>query len=270
MYPKLISIGGFYLPTYGVMVALAFLAGLAITARLARRVGLDPEKVTNLAVYGALAGLAGAKIFMFAFDWEIYARQPGEIFSLATLQSAGVFQGGVVFAFLAGWWLMARDRLPVIETLDVFAPGLAIGHGIGRLGCFAAGCCWGVKCDRPWAVTFTNPEATMLTGVPLGVPLHPTQLYEAAAELVIFALLYGLFLRRPRPGTVMGLYLLLYSVVRFFVEFLRNHQQTAPFGGALSNTQWISAGLALLGLFLVAAPRPKAALQEKPASSASF
>jgi phosphatidylglycerol:prolipoprotein diacylglycerol transferase len=258
MFPKLISVGSFYLPTYGVLVAAAFLVGLAVTARLARETGADPEKVTNLAVYGALAGLLGAKIFMFLFDWQIYAKQPGELFSLATLQSAGVFQGGVVFAFLTGWWLIRRDRLPVAGTLDLFAPGLALGHGIGRLGCFAAGCCWGVKCDRPWAVTFNNPEATQLTGVPLGQPLHPTQLYEAIAEVIIFALLYRLFRQRPRPGTVMGLYLVLYSVVRFFVEFLRNHQQSAPFGGPLSNTQWISAALAALGLFLVS-PRPASA-----------
>ncbi len=251
MFPKIIEIGDFFLPTYGVLVAAGFLTGLWIAARLSRKAGLDSEKVNNLAIYCALAGLVGAKLFMFLFDWELYLRNPSEIFSFATLQAAGVYQGGFLVAFGAAVWLIRKYQLPALLTMDAFAPGVAIGQAIGRLGCFAAGCCWGSKCDRPWAVTFNKPEANELTGVPLGQPLHPAQLYESAADLILFFALYRLFLRRPRPGTVIGLYLVLYSAVRFFIEFFRYHAQELPFGGPFSNTQWIAIAMALGGILIL-------------------
>lgn len=266
MFPKLINFGSFYLPTYGVLVATGFLVGLAVVAKLAKKAGLSHEKITNLAVYAALAGLLGAKLTMFLFDWEIYAKNPGELFSIATLQSAGVYQGGLLVAFLAAGLLIRAYKLPPLLTLDCFAPGLALGHAIGRLGCFAAGCCWGAVCERPWAVTFKNPDAHEITGVPLDVPLHPTQLYESAAEFVIAYALWRLFQRRPNEGTVMGLYLVAYSTVRFFVEFLRFHQQALPFGGPFSNTQWISLAMALVGLAMLTRLYPKTILTSSKTS----
>ncbi|HYP15552.1 MAG TPA: prolipoprotein diacylglyceryl transferase [Bryobacteraceae bacterium] len=256
MFPKLIEIGSFYLPTYGVLVALAFLCAIWVTSRIAKGFGLEPEQVTNLAVYCALAGMAGAKLFMFLFDWEIYARNPGQIFSLSTLQAAGVYQGGLLLALLVAFLYMRRTKMPALLTADVFAPGLALGHFIGRLGCFSAGCCWGTECNRSWAVTFRNPEAAELTGVPLNVPLHPSQLYEAFAELLLFFILYW-FIRRPhRTGSVIGLYLAAYSLIRFAVEFFRHHEQALP-GGVLSLTQWISIGTLLLGLALLLSGRQR-------------
>jgi len=100
-----------------------------------------------------------------------------------------VFYGGLIAA-LACPGGTCEDPSAGLKTADVFAPAIALGHGIGRLGCFSAGCCWGVLCHRPWAVTFTNPVSNRLVGVPLGVPLHPTQLYEACAEFAIFGILY--------------------------------------------------------------------------------
>ena len=240
MFPKLISIGSFYLPTYGVLVALGFLAGLAIAVRLARRGGLNGELVTNLAVYSALGGLLGAKLLMIAFDWPDI-----KIFSFSTLQAAGVFQGGLVLAFLTAFFYIRHTRLPWRQTLDAFAPGIALGHAIGRVGCFAAGCCWGNQCDLPWAVTFRNPDANALTGVPLGVPLHPAQLYEMFTEAAVFAFLYWRFGRPHSPGRIMGLYLVLSSVARFAIEFTRFHEQGLYFG--LSLTQWIAIGVAAAG-----------------------
>jgi phosphatidylglycerol:prolipoprotein diacylglycerol transferase len=250
MHPKLIQFGDFFLPTYGVLIALAFLAGVWITQRLARRSGLDTEAVVNLAVYCALAGLAGGKLFMFVFDFEYYRRNPGEIFSLATLQAGGVFQGGLIVALLVAILYMRRKKLPPWETADCFAPGIALGHAIGRLGCFAAGCCWGARCDLPWKVVFTNPEANRLFGTPLNVGLHPSQLYESGAEAVIFALLWRAFGRPHAPGQIIALYLILYSGARFGIEFVRFHEQAPPFGGPLSLAQWISAVLLAGGLWL--------------------
>src|SRR5215831_16081856 len=182
MFPKLITIGSFFIPTCGTLVAFGFLAALWVTVRLARRAKLPVEPVTNLAIYCALAGLAGAKLFMVLFDIRRYWNDPGSLFSLNTLQAAGVYQGGFLLALVTAVLYMRRNRLPIFETCDVFAPGIALGQAIGRIGCFAAGCCWGTECHLPWAVTFRNPEGGELTGVPLGVPLHPTQLYESLAD----------------------------------------------------------------------------------------
>ncbi|MGA3187837.1 MAG: prolipoprotein diacylglyceryl transferase [Bryobacteraceae bacterium] len=244
MFPKLFTIGSFYLPTYGVLVALGFLAGLSVTVKLAKKGGLDPEKVTNLAVYVALAGLIGAKLLMIVFDWPDI-----QIFSLATLQAAGVFQGGLILALVAAFFYIRHNKLPVLAVSDAFAPGVAIGHAIGRLGCFAAGCCWGKECHLPWAVTFKNPEAYGLTGVPLGVPLHPAQLYESATEALLFAFLYWRYQKPHAPGQIIGLYLLISSIARFLIEFERFHEQATAYG--LSITQWIAIGLAIAGAILL-------------------
>jgi phosphatidylglycerol:prolipoprotein diacylglycerol transferase len=184
---------------------------------------------------------------MFVIDAPYYAEHPGEIFSLSTLQAGGVFYGGLIAALVVAVWYLRKTGLPAFQTADVFAPGIALGHGIGRLGCFAAGCCWGAQCDRPWAVTFTNPEAKQLVGVPLNVPLHPTQIYEAAAEFLIFAILLWRIRRPYAKGAIISLYLVLYSTARFLVEFYRVHDQPNPFGGPLNTSQWISLGLLLLG-----------------------
>lgn len=251
MFPKLISAGDFFLPTYGVLVAAAFLVALWLAARLARRAGLDADQVTNLGVWVALAGLAGAKVAMFLVDFDYYRSRPGEFFSLATLQAGGVFYGGLVTALLVGLFYLRAKRLPGLPTMDVFAPSIALGHALGRLGCFAAGCCWGLECRRPWAVTFTNPEAHRLVGVPLDVPLHPTQLYEAGAETLIFWVLYRRFHRPHRDGAIIGLYLILYPAARFLIDFFRAYDQPNPFGGPLAATQWVALALMAAGAWLL-------------------
>ncbi|MBZ5607924.1 MAG: prolipoprotein diacylglyceryl transferase [Acidobacteriia bacterium] len=260
MYPKLISIGKFFIPTYGTLVALGFLAALWVTVRLARRSKLPSEPVTNLAIYCALAGLAGAKLFMILFDIRDYWSGAKPLFSLDTLQAAGVYQGGFLLALVTAILYIRHNRLPGLQTCDVFAPGIALGQAIGRIGCFSAGCCWGVECHLPWAVTFKNPEAWNLTGVPLGIPMHPTQLYESLADAAIFALLYRLIARPHTPGAILGWYLALYSSARFAIEFFRFHEQGLHLG--LSYTQWISLATLAAGLVLLIVRRsaPKLAL----------
>ncbi len=249
MLPKLISIGTFYLPTYGVLVATAFLMALWMTSRLARDAGLNPDLVLNLGVYCAFAGIIGAKVLMIVLD-KSYREHPMEIFSLSTLQSAGIFYGGLIAALVTAYFYMHKHGLPVFKTADLFAPGLALGHGIGRLGCFAAGCCWGKPTHLPWAVTFTNDDARAV-GVPLGIPLHPTQLYESFAEFVICAILFLYARKKHTDGAVIGGYLVLYGIVRFAVEFLREHDESNPLGGPFSLEQWISLILAVCGAWLI-------------------
>src|SRR3954468_5776700 len=155
MFPKIFSWGDFFLPTYGVLVAAGFLAALAIAVHLAKRYSLNSEDVSSLGVNSAIAGLVGAKLAML-IESEAW-KHPAEIFSLATLQAGGIFFGGLLGALAYAAWDVRRRKLPVLPTLDAFGPGIALGHAIGRLGCFAAGCCWGLSCDRSWAVTFTDP-----------------------------------------------------------------------------------------------------------------
>lgn len=254
MYPKLISFGSFFIPTYGVLVALGFLLALTVTIRLARRSGLPSEKVVNLAVYCAMAGIIGAKLFMFLFDLPTYLQNPGEIFTLETLQAAGVFHGGLIVALVFAVWYIRKESLPLFATMDCFAPGIALGQAIGRLGCFAAGCCWGKECNLPWGVRFRSDFAAP---VPLDKTLHPAQLYESAADLLIFALLYRRFQSSSaKKGEIIGLYLVLYSIARFIIEFFREHEQSLV--GPFSLTQWIALGLLIVGVVFLRRSRVSA------------
>lgn len=247
MFPQLFHIGGYSQATYGVLVALAFLVALSVISHLARRAGLNSDAVVNLGILCGLSAIVGAKIMMFLIDIPYYTRNPREIFSIANLQAGGVFYGGLIAALIAAVVYIRRHHLPALATADVFAPGIALGHGIGRLGCFAAGCCWGLPTTLPWGVTFTNPVSHELVGVPLGIKLHPTQMYESVAEFLIFGILYWRVRRAHQPGAIISLYLILYSTVRFLVEFVRYHEQPNPFGGPFNTSQWISLGLVALG-----------------------
>ncbi|HVN06453.1 MAG TPA: prolipoprotein diacylglyceryl transferase [Bryobacteraceae bacterium] len=247
MFPQLFHIGSFSQSTYGVLVALAFLSALAAVSRLARRDGLNSDAVVNLGILCGLCAIVGAKIMMYLVDIPYYLDHPGEIISMESLRAGGVFYGGLIAALIASAIYIRRHQLPPLRTADVFAPGIALGHGIGRLGCFSAGCCWGLPTKLPWGVTFTNPIANQTVGVPLGIKMHPTQLYESAAEFIIFGVLYWRIRRPHAPGTIISLYLILYSMARFLVEFVRYHEQRNPFGGPLDTSQWISLALAALG-----------------------
>lgn len=252
MHPQLIRIGDFFVPTYGLLVTTGFLVALWLATRLAGKSGLNKEAVLNLGIYCGLAGILGAKVLLILVDLDYYRRNPGEILSFSTFQAGGVFYGGLLAALATAFLYMRRKQLAVLATADVFAPGLALGHAIGRVGCFMAGCCWGVECRRSWAVTFMDPAANQLFGTPLGVPLHPTQLYEAATEALTFGILYLRFGRPHRPGGIIGLYLVLYACARFVIEFFRAPEQPNPFGGPLTSAQWISVGLFLLGSLALA------------------
>jgi phosphatidylglycerol:prolipoprotein diacylglycerol transferase len=245
MYPEIFGLS--FLHTYGVLVAAALLVALWLAGRLAREAGLNAGAVTDLGLYCALAAIGGAKLMMFLVDFSYYKEHPGEIFSLNTAQAGGVFYGGLIAALAVAVWQMRKTRLPGWKTADVFAPAIALGHGIGRIGCFTAGCCWGVECHRPWAVTFTSLAAHDRVGVPLNIPIHPTQLYEAFAEFAIFGFLYWRIHKPHGDGAIIGAYLMLYSTARFTVEFFRVHEQGNVLGGAFDTSQFISAGLFLLG-----------------------
>ncbi len=260
MFPQLFHIGGFAVPTYGILVATGVLLGLWISVRNSARQGIKPENAWDFGIAVVLSGILGSKILYILVDWKSYAEHPKEIFSLATLQAGGVFSGGLIGAFVVAWWFLRKHHMPALATCDAFSPGLALGHAIGRVGCFAAGCCYGKETHHFWGVTFTNPVANANAGTPLNIALEPTQLIESAAELIIFGILMWMFARKKFDGQIFGAYLFLYGIARFLIEFLRDDPgRGGPyFGGALSGTQLISIGLVLAGgIIWYLRPAPK-------------
>lgn len=248
MFPDLIRIGSFHLATYGVMAALGMILGLTVVFRLARQQGLDPDKMWNLGVLVIFAGIVGSKLLYIINEWGYTYHGISDIFSLSTMQAGGVFSGGLVLAIIAAVWYLRRNKISFLRATDVFAPGLALGHALGRVGCFAAGCCYGRETSVPWGVIFTDPRARDITGTPLGVRIHPTQLYEMVAELMNFVLLYFLAKRKRFEGEVIGLYLFLYGIERFVIEFFRGDGgRGVLFGGMMSGTQAISIALVVTG-----------------------
>src|SRR5271167_4214344 len=236
------------MPTYGLLVSLGVLLGLWISVRYAQKQGIDPDNAWNLGIIVVMCGIIGAKVLYIINDWSNYAAHPGDIFSLNTLQAGGVFSGGLIGAFAAAAWYIRKHHMPALATCDAFAPGLALGHAIGRIGCFAAGCCWGKPTTHFWGVVFRNPLANQITGTPLNVPLEPTQLFESAVELANFFFLMWLLKRRKFDGQVFGAFMFIYGVARFFLEFLRGDPgRGSVFGGAMSGTQLIAIGLVVGG-----------------------
>lgn len=237
MYPILFEIGDWPVYAYGVLLALAYLLALQFAVVRARRQGLDGTKVMDFGIYLIIAALVGAKLMLVIVDFDYFVRQPQELLSL--VRAGGVFYGGLIAALGVALWLSRRYGLSIWTTADLFAPGIALGHVIGRLGCLLAGCCYGTPTSMPWGITFTNPVAAANVGTPLGIPLHPTQLYDAGAELLILAILLVTERRgRPFAGRTFWLYMFLYGVSRFIIEFYRGDDRGTIAG--LSTSQFVS------------------------------
>jgi len=253
MYPELFHIGNFPINTYGVFLALAFLCAILISVKLAVRDGLAREKIYDLCLWMLLASLVGSKLLMLFTEPE-YRERPMQLLSLDFLRSGGVFYGGLIGAVAVGFFLMKRYNLPWWKTADACAPGIALGNFFGRQGCFAAGCCWGKPTDLPWGVKF-GQLGHEITGVPTDVFLHPTQLYESFSMLIVFFFLLWLHRRRRFSGQVILAYALLYSVIRFAIEFVRADPRGDIFGltslTGLSTSQMISLPVAVVSLLLL-------------------
>ncbi len=248
MYPRLLELGPITVYTYGVLLAAAYLLGLKLAMVRARARGLDAARVLDLGIYIIVSALVGAKLLLLVTDFQTFRTDPRELLTLA--RSGGVFYGGLILAVTVALWYIRRVGLPLWTTCDVFAPGIALGHVVGRFGCLFAGCCYGKPTSRPWGVTFTDPFAAANVGTPLGIPLHPTQLYEAGAELLILILL----LTTERKGRVFAgrtfwTYLLLYAISRFGIEYFRGDERGMV--GMFSTSQFISLLLAPLAIVML-------------------
>lgn len=250
MYPVLFDLGQFTIGTYGLFYAIGFLLALRLAVGYARRDEIPPGRIVDLGIVTLIAGFIGAKLLLYVLDAGYYLKNPMQM--LYNLRSAGVFYGGFALALLAALWYIRRHRLPLGRVFDLAAPALALGQGVGRIGCFAAGCCYGTSCDLPWAVTFTNARAFELTGAPLGVALHPSQLYHALANFFVLAVTMVAMRKRRFDGQVFWIYILVYALLRAVVEMFRGDTARGLFfGGALSTSQMIALpGIVLAAIML--------------------
>jgi phosphatidylglycerol:prolipoprotein diacylglycerol transferase len=273
MFPVLYELdlgrfGQFTIGTYGLFYAAGFLLALRLAIVYARREGIDAGRVVDLGIVTLLAGFVGAKLALYLIDARFYLEHPMEM--VRNLRSAGVFYGGFALAALAALVYVRRHGLPVGRVADLVAPPLALGQALGRLGCFAAGCCYGKSCELPWAVTFSDERAFRLTGVPLGVPLHPTQIYHAAADLVVLGLTVVVMKRRRFPGQVFWVYVLSYAALRVWIEAYRGDTVRGLFfGDRVSTSQMIAipAALAAVASLVVLARRSRGALRGRGAAA---
>jgi phosphatidylglycerol:prolipoprotein diacylglycerol transferase len=258
MFPELFRIPGLDIPiaTYGVLLAIGFIVALWLTAQLAARDGLPKERIYDLGLYILASALIGSKVLMVVTEWSEFRGDWRRVFSFDLWRSGGVFYGGFLVALLVSIILMRRWRLPWRRTADAFAPGIALGHAIGRLGCFSAGCCWG-KPTTSWIGVHFTEKASELTGVPIDSALVPTQLIEAAANLLIFFFLLWVRKRRAFDGQVISAYLIVYAVARFIIEFWRDDPRGSLLG--LSTSQLISIIMFVLGLGMMVYHRRKGA-----------
>ena len=255
MLPILIKIGPLTVHSYGLLMAMGVGLGLWFIYVQAGKRGLDAPRLMDAAFYTVLVSLVGAKLILLVSDLSYYVSYPKELFSLA--RSGGVFQGGLTFGVIFALWFFRRKKIPTWKAADVIVPALALGHSFGRIGCFAAGCCYGRVCELPWGVTFANEYSHGLTGIPLHVALHPVQIYEAILNALNFVFLFLVLKKKTFDGQVFALYIAAYSIIRFLTEYFRGDhtdkayliQGATPLASLSYPQVWCILGLAAGALF---------------------
>ncbi|MCJ7772827.1 MAG: prolipoprotein diacylglyceryl transferase [Desulfobacterales bacterium] len=251
MYPTLLNLGKFTIYTYGFFLAMGFLAGIFLAKHEAKRVGEDPDKILDLAFYILIAAIVGSRIFYVATNLKAYLTAPLEIFKI--WNGGLVFYGGFIAAFITALIYMRIKNMPVWKTTDIMAPPLALGQTLGRLGCFFAGCCYGEACELPWAVTFTRPD----TLAPIGISIHPTQLYSALSNFIIFIFLFSFRKKKKFEGQLFWTYVFLYGVTRSIIEIFRGDFRGELVFNSLSISQATGCVMAILAVIMIVYLRGK-------------
>ncbi len=257
MFPLIFEIpvfGGIRIYTYGVLVALAFVVGLSWTVHEAKRVNISSEKILDLGFYIILSALVGSRILYVMIEFKKYWAHPLDI--LKIWEGGLVFYGGLLGAIGTSFLYIRKQHMSFLQIADLFSPGIALGHSIGRLGCFAAGCCYGRSALGSVFAVFYPPSRFTLA--PPGVPLYPSQLFESAAALGIFFLLLGIRRKKKFNGQIFLAYLLLYGIARLFLETFRGTSvQGFIIPDLLSSSQLISLvliGIAVIGIIKLRHP----------------
>jgi phosphatidylglycerol:prolipoprotein diacylglycerol transferase len=230
---------------------MGFLAGLGFALREARQQGLDTQPILDLAFYLILSAIIGSRLFYVLTNFDSYRHNPLDI--LKVWQGGLTFFGGLMLSLSVGIIYMKRRRMAVWKTFDLFAPALALGDFLGRIGCFFAGCCYGRECSYPWAVTFTDPQSLAR----IGAALHPTQLYSAFASLVTFLLLWDWSSRKRFDGQLALLWVFFYSFFRLIIEYFRGDPRGYLVLGTFAVSQVIAAVLVIASLIILAALKNK-------------
>jgi phosphatidylglycerol:prolipoprotein diacylglycerol transferase len=247
MYPLLFKIGPIEIHTYGFMIALGFFAALSTVRRLAARSGMDPELSADTAFWLLVMGLIGARLLFVITRWQDFAADPLAVFRI--WEGGLVFFGGPLLALPWGYWWVRRHKMSFWKSIDMYLPALALGHAFGRLGCVAAGCCYGRPTDLPWGL---RSQSELVEPLLRGVPLHPVQLYEFTALMVLFSGLLWVHRNRRFDGQVGVTYLLAYPFIRSITETFRGDVARGfVFGGLISTSQLISIIFFATGVLLL-------------------
>ena len=274
MHPILIDFGPFALHSYGLAMAVAFGLGIWIAMKRADARGIGGKYALDLAVLILIFSLVGARATYVVTHWSEFADHPFD--AISPVQHTGqigiaglVLLGGVIAGFITAWYYSRKKQIPFLVTTDLFIPSLALGIAVGRLGCFFNGCCFGLPSDLPWACTF--PTDSLAGDVYPGVHIHPTQLYESAYMLLVFA---GLMLgdrKAPARGVLTGWFLLLYGFGRFFVEMLRwyEHEMILFSTPRFTFSQLISLVMIIAGVVLIVRGRRSPTIQQAASVSKS-
>jgi phosphatidylglycerol:prolipoprotein diacylglycerol transferase len=234
MFPNLLSIGPFSLYTYGLFVAAGIFAGLMITVKIGKTEGIAAQQIMDMGVIMILSALLGSRAMYVLMNLSRYRENPLDV--LRIWQGGLVFSGGVILAAAAMLWYSKQHRLSLRKIGDLWSPAVAIGQGIGRIGCFMAGCCFGTPTDLRLGVVFTHPDSL----APLNVPLHPTQIYSAISGFTIFLILLGLYHHRKFEGQIFLWFLILHSTARLFIERFRGDDRGILLNSSMSITQFVT------------------------------
>jgi len=250
MHPTFLHIGGFELASYGLMTALGYAAASFYLLPRAKKINIDADTFWNLIFIIFAGALIGAKLMFIVLHWGDMGATFSDRFInvFKNFRYGFVFFGGVILAISGVMWYIRRKKLPMLKTMDFMIVGLPLGHALGRIGCFLAGCCYGKPTTMPWGVTFTDPHSLVPDHL-LGVALHPTQLYESALNLLLFIFLHFSYKKPHKDGKILAQYLVFYGLMRFSIEFFRGDFRGGFFLG-MSPSQLISLGTCLAALLI--------------------
>ena len=230
---------------------MGFLLAILLASSRAKKEGVEPQKILDLCFYVMVSALLGARLMYVIVEYKYFMTAPLEIFKF--WKGGLVFYGGLILGVITSLWYLHRHQMPIWKVADLLAPSIALGQGIGRWGCYFAGCCYGVKTDVPWSISFSDPRAL----APTGISLHPTQIYLSLNAIFIFLLLMWLSKKKSFDGQIIWSYGILYPVGRFVIEYLRGDDRGFAVEGFLSTSQFVSVFIFVLSFYMLFALRRK-------------